>query len=166
VRFLKWALFFVLSFVVSWILITTFSQYQFRTSAPILVVTYQTPAIPLYYYPVATFAIGLAIGLTVAVYNYITLRAKIFQKNKQHKQLESEVEALKKREGDLLAAQEEMQKQQEVQAVKAETSAPLGSPAVEQEDEFLDSEDDVHDAAEVAGTEETPDTEPPSDRDP
>ncbi|MFW6254738.1 MAG: LapA family protein [Chitinivibrionales bacterium] len=91
-RFAKWAIFFALSFICSWILITTFSQEVFRTPVEAKIITYETPPIPLYGYVLGAFAVGLLLGLFMAIYNYITLSAKNRRKNKRMKTLEKELQ--------------------------------------------------------------------------
>ncbi len=89
-KFLKWSLFFLFSFAVSWILISTFSQDEFSKDAPGVIFVYSTPSIPIYIYVAGAFLLGLLIGLTVAVFNYISLTARGSRKSRQIKSLEKD----------------------------------------------------------------------------
>lgn len=93
-RIFKWALFFVFSFAVSFILIMTFSQASFKQAVPGRIFTYITPAIPIYYYILGSFLIGLLLGLFVAFYNFITSIPGSFKKSKKIKKLEKDVDFL------------------------------------------------------------------------
>lgn len=139
-RLLKWAIFFAISFVISWILITTFSQWQFQTGAPIRVVTYQTREFPLYYYPIGTFAIGLLIGLGMAVYNYVTLQARLRGKNKQTKKLEEQVARLR---GEMDATVSQVKEAEAQREDARRVAAASAQPVMEHEDEFLDRDEGI-----------------------
>ena len=89
-KFLKWSLFFLFSFAVSWILIATFSQEEFSKDAPGVIFIYSTPSIPIYFYVAGAFLLGLLIGLTVALFNYISLSTKGSRKARQIKSLEKD----------------------------------------------------------------------------
>jgi uncharacterized membrane protein YciS (DUF1049 family) len=95
VKFVKWGLFFLLAFIVSFILLRTFSQEAFRQIAPGRVLGYRTPEIPIYYFIAGAFAIGLFIGLFIAIYNYIAFTAEGIKKSKRIKDLEKQVDFLK-----------------------------------------------------------------------
>jgi uncharacterized membrane protein YciS (DUF1049 family) len=161
VRLLKWTLFFAVSFVVSWILITTFSQWQFQTGAPVRIVTYQTREFPLYFYAAATFLIGLTIGLSMAVYNYVTLQARLRGKAKEARRLEEQVAGLRRELDMKVSAVKEAEEQREEARRAAEVSARVA--AVEHEDEFLDKEEEVGGALDTEESESA--DEPPGRRD-
>ncbi len=93
-KFLKWSLFFLFSFAVSWILISTFSQEEFSKEAPGVIFVYSTPSIPIYFYVAGAFLLGLLIGLMVAVFNYISLSSKGSRKSRKIKSLEKEITKL------------------------------------------------------------------------
>ncbi|MBD3317638.1 MAG: DUF1049 domain-containing protein [Chitinivibrionales bacterium] len=127
VRLLKWALFFAVSFVVSWILITTFSQWQFHTGAPIRIITYQTREFPLFYYPIGTFVIGLGIGLTTAAYNFFSLQGRLRRKNKETKKLGLEIDALRRElDAKVSEVREVEAHSREVGRVEAASVTPAG----------------------------------------
>jgi uncharacterized membrane protein YciS (DUF1049 family) len=90
-RLIKWVLFFIFSFAVSWILIITFSQAAFKTPTPMRMFTYTTPAFPVYYYIAGAFTAGLIIGLLIAGYYFIMLNARIHKKEKSIRELETEI---------------------------------------------------------------------------
>ncbi len=93
-NFLKWSLFFLVSFAISFILISTFSQDVFKEIVPARILWYATPSIPIYYYITGSFFAGLFIGLFVAVYNYFTSTANSLKKSRRIKDLEKEVDLL------------------------------------------------------------------------
>ncbi|NLW31720.1 MAG: LapA family protein [Fibrobacter sp.] len=90
-RVIKWLAIFGAAFFAAWILIFTFTQPQFKETASARIFTYYTPPIPVYLYVAGAFAMGLLIGLAVALYYYITYQARIHKKNKQIRVLEEEV---------------------------------------------------------------------------
>ena len=106
-QFLKWGLFFVVSFIISSILIFTFSQEPFRQQVPVRIITYNTPMIPIYVYVVGAFTIGLFLGLAVAVYNFLTARKQIGRMKKDLKERTRQVEEVQLRANELVAAEEE-----------------------------------------------------------
>ncbi len=85
----------MISFLCSWVLITTFSQDVFRTAVPARILTYTTPPIPMYGYVMGAFFVGLFLGVFMAIYNYISLSAKTRKKGKTIKAMEKEIEGLK-----------------------------------------------------------------------
>jgi uncharacterized membrane protein YciS (DUF1049 family) len=94
-RIIKWTLFFLFSFVVSWILIITFSQEAFKAAVPVRAFMYTTKAFPIYHYIIASFVIGLILGLLVAAYYFIMLNTRLAKKGKQIKNLEQTLQELK-----------------------------------------------------------------------
>ncbi len=90
---LKWTAVFLISFAVAFVIIVTFSQPQFRVPVSALLFTYQTKPLPIWAYVGGALGFGLIIGLAVAAYYYITLRASIFKKDRQIKKLESELDS-------------------------------------------------------------------------
>jgi uncharacterized membrane protein YciS (DUF1049 family) len=71
------------------VVITTFSQSVFRTAVPVKVVYYQTRNIPVYYFIAGAFAAGLLIGMSVAFYNFISLKAQAMKKDRRIRELEN-----------------------------------------------------------------------------
>jgi hypothetical protein len=88
--FLKWAIVFIISFAIAFVIIVTFSQPQFRVPVSALLFTYQTKAIPIWAYVGGALGLGLLVGLSVAAYYLVTLKAAIYRKDRQIKTLESE----------------------------------------------------------------------------
>jgi uncharacterized membrane protein YciS (DUF1049 family) len=135
-KFLKWSLFFVASFLISWILITTFSQEAFRQPVSARVFAYQTIAIAIYWYVIGAFAAGLLIGLFVAVYNYINCSTRLRKRNRQIRALEEE--------RDRLQMQATMNKPESRTHPPSIVSPESPSPAAENEPEI--DADDLGDA--------------------
>ena len=93
-KFVKWGIFFLFAFAVSFVLLQTFSQEPFRKIAPACILGYRTPEIAIYYFIAGAFAIGLFIGLFIAIYNYIAFTAEGIKKSKHIKDLEKRVDFL------------------------------------------------------------------------
>jgi uncharacterized membrane protein YciS (DUF1049 family) len=100
-KFIKWLLMFAVAFLAAWILIFTFIQEPFRQTAAARVLTWWTPAIPIYLYVAGAFVIGFAAGLVVALYSYFSLQSKVHQKNKEITRLERELSDANERVGRL-----------------------------------------------------------------
>jgi uncharacterized membrane protein YciS (DUF1049 family) len=94
-KLVKWAIFFAFSFFISWIVISTFSQPPFRELAAIKIVFYpDIRAFPIYYYIGIAFCFGLSLGLTVAIYNFITLKTRSMKLGRRVRELEDEAAGL------------------------------------------------------------------------
>ena len=91
----QWSLFFIISFLISFILIKTFSQDVFHQSVAAKIIWFSPPAIPIYWYIGGAFASGFCIGLMVIIYNFFRHARKTFAKNKKIKELENEIETYK-----------------------------------------------------------------------
>ena len=89
--FTKWAIVFAAAFCLAFIVIVTFSQAPFKQPVPAMIFSYQTKAIALYWYVVGALCAGLAVGLAVALYSYIDLKAALFKKNKTIRELEEKI---------------------------------------------------------------------------
>lgn len=93
-KVLKWVLFFLIAFTISFILLRTFSQDIFKHKASAIIIRYTAPAIPIYWYVAGSFIIGFLIGLAAVINNFITSTAGSFKKSKRIKELEKEVDFL------------------------------------------------------------------------
>lgn len=94
-KLIKWILIFTFAFVVSFLLLRTFSQEVFKATASAHIFGYTTPEIPIYYYIAGAFGIGLGLGILIAFYNFITSRLELHAKTKQIRDLEHECETLR-----------------------------------------------------------------------
>jgi uncharacterized membrane protein YciS (DUF1049 family) len=92
-KLIKWALVFLISFAIAFVIIVTFSQPQFRVPVSALIFTYQTKALPIWAYVGGALGLGLIVGCSIAAYYYVTLRATIFKRDRQIKKLEAELSA-------------------------------------------------------------------------
>ncbi|MBN1307402.1 MAG: DUF1049 domain-containing protein [Chitinispirillaceae bacterium] len=90
-KILKWLVVFVIAFLFAWILIFTFTQEQFKQVAAARILTYWTPAIPIYYYVAGAFGVGLILGLFAAFYYYIVLQSKVHRRTKELRELEEKL---------------------------------------------------------------------------
>lgn len=88
---MKWFLVFIVAFIVAAILIFTFIQEPFRQLVPGRILTWRTPAIPIYAYVAGAFGIGLLFGLGTTLYYYILLQAKMHRKNRAIGDLETQL---------------------------------------------------------------------------
>jgi hypothetical protein len=95
-KLIKWLFFFAIAFLISMVVITTFSQPAFMAAVPVRILFYYSREIPIYFYIAGAFFAGLAIGLLVAVWNYFSLSGKIRQKNKTVRSLEDEISILRR----------------------------------------------------------------------
>jgi uncharacterized membrane protein YciS (DUF1049 family) len=92
---LKWVVLFIIAFVIAWVLIFTFTQHPFYEQVPARIFTYNTPPVPMYAYVSGAFGVGLLLGLTVALYYYITKQAEHFKRSRKIRALENELAELK-----------------------------------------------------------------------
>jgi hypothetical protein len=95
-RLLKWVVLFVLSFLFAWIVIFTFIQEPFMQAVPGKVLMYETPAVPIYLYLAGALVLGLAVGLGISLYYYVTLSAEIRRRKKEVRGLEEELDGVKR----------------------------------------------------------------------
>lgn len=91
-KIIKWGLFFIVAFLVSFALLRTFSQDVFKQFASARAFGYVSAPVPLYYFVAIAFLTGLGIGLITALYNYIRGSAALYKKMKHIKELEEELE--------------------------------------------------------------------------
>jgi uncharacterized membrane protein YciS (DUF1049 family) len=91
---LKWTIIFLVSFAIAFVVIVTFSQPQFKVPVSALLFTYQTKPLPVYAYVAGALGLGLAIGLSIAAYYYVSLRTSLFKRDRQVKKLEEDLTAL------------------------------------------------------------------------
>ncbi len=89
--FVKWLIVFTGAFCVAFVIILTFSQAPFKQPVPAMIFAYRTPPITLYWYVIFALAVGLIVGLAVAVYNYFTLQSVIYKKSKTIRELEEKI---------------------------------------------------------------------------
>jgi len=93
-RFLKWALFFAVSFFISLVVVLTLTQEPFKAAVPVRIIFHTTREIPIYYFIAAAFFIGLGLGLIAAAYTFFTQKAHVIEKGKQIRLLEDQVAQL------------------------------------------------------------------------
>jgi len=90
-KLIKWTLIFIIAFIISLIMILTFSQEVFKQTASARIVGYVTPEIPVYYYIAGAFGLGLLVGLGVALYTFISGTAESLKKSRRIRELEKSV---------------------------------------------------------------------------
>ncbi len=90
-KVLKWIVSFSITFLFAWVLIFTFIQEPFKAVAKARILTYWTPAIPIYAYVAGAFGIGLLLGLFAAFYYYVVMQRKVHQRTKELRELEAKL---------------------------------------------------------------------------
>lgn len=148
-RFLKWSLFAVVIFAVAWTVFATLNQAPFQTPVAARILRYQTPPVAVKYYLVVAFFGGLAIGVGIAVYYYITLSARLYKRNKTVKELSKQnrmlEEQVAEKESAAAAQAEEATVQPPEQAparISDSTPEEAGSGnSDDQEENYPDQED-------------------------
>ena len=90
-KILKWLGIFTIAFLIAWILIFTFNQDEFKEVASAKILAYTTPKIPLYFYVVGAFGVGLLLGLFATFYYYIVLQRKVHQATNELSALEEKL---------------------------------------------------------------------------
>jgi uncharacterized membrane protein YciS (DUF1049 family) len=90
-KILKWIVSFAIAFLVAWILIFTFIQEPFKVPASARILTYWTPAIPIYAYVAGAFGLGLLLGLFAAFYYYVVLQSKVHKSSRELHALEEKL---------------------------------------------------------------------------
>ena len=100
-KILKWVLFFLIAFIISFILLRTFSQDVFKQEASAIIIGYTSPQIPIYYYVAGSLIVGFCIGLAAVINNFITSTAGSFKKSKKIKELEKEIDLLREQQANM-----------------------------------------------------------------
>ncbi len=93
-KFVKWTLIFIFIFCLSLVLIKTLSLDTFKTYTTAWFFGYDVPELPVYYYVLGGFIIGLSIGIVTAVYYFVTFKTDGMKKAKRISHLEKEAETL------------------------------------------------------------------------
>jgi uncharacterized membrane protein YciS (DUF1049 family) len=88
---IKWAVVFLISFAIAFVIIVTFSQPQFKVPVSAFIFTFQTKPLPIWAYVGGALGLGLLVGFSVAAYYFVTLKTAIYKKDKQIKKLESDL---------------------------------------------------------------------------
>ena len=86
---------FAFSFAVAWVVIFTFVQEPFRASVPLQIFSYQTQSIPIYFYVLGTFVMGLLIGLASTLMTYFRMVARVRKSSREARDLAAENERLR-----------------------------------------------------------------------
>jgi uncharacterized membrane protein (DUF106 family) len=87
IKIIKWGLVVVVTVAATCVLLFTFMQEPFQGTAAAKLIIMSTPEFPLYFFALATFAMGLLVGFFAAAYYYIAGQAGIRSKNKEIKGL-------------------------------------------------------------------------------
>jgi hypothetical protein len=103
-KVVKWLAVFVIAFLLAWVLIFTFIQTPFKQTASARILTWWTPAIPIYLYVAGSFFIGFVAGLCIAFYNYITLQAKLHRKTKECSSLQEQLSEISQLAGSSVSS--------------------------------------------------------------
>jgi hypothetical protein len=98
-RLMTWILLFALSFFIALVLVLTFIQPEFKVAVGAQILTHKTQRIPVYFYVLGAFILGLAMGTVAAIYGFVRAKAGDFRKNKRIRELESELAEAQKGSG-------------------------------------------------------------------
>lgn len=82
-RLIKFIILFSAAFILSWIVITTFSQGPFIQKAPIRIFNYHTSPIAIYWYIIGSCFCGLLIGIVFSIYQSIVHHFQISKLRKE-----------------------------------------------------------------------------------
>ncbi len=134
-RLLKWTVFFIVSFFISWVVIATFSQVEFTMKAPARIILYTTPEIPIYWFTAGAFFLGLIIGLAVAAYNFVFLKTRGSKQSHEMRAIEDEVAKLKTQLEQARASLDEGETQQGERLLDEESSAQGGDAELQDSSE-------------------------------
>jgi hypothetical protein len=103
-RLMTWILLFALSFFIALVLVLTFIQPEFKVAVGAQILTYKTQRIPVYFYVLGAFILGLAMGTVAAIYGFVRAKAGDFRKNKRIRELEAELAEAQKGSPSLAGA--------------------------------------------------------------
>jgi hypothetical protein len=81
------------------VLVLTFIQPEFKVAVGAQILTHKTQRIPVYFYVLGAFILGLAMGTVAAIYGFVRAKASDFRKNKRIRELESELAEAQKGSG-------------------------------------------------------------------
>ncbi|MBN1130616.1 MAG: DUF1049 domain-containing protein [Chitinispirillaceae bacterium] len=124
-KMFSWILLFIIAFFIALVMVLTFIQPEFKQLVGAQILTYKTRQMPVYFYVIGGFALGLGLGIVQALYTFIRTRTEIFRKNRRIRELERLVE--------------EQEAQQQAAVAPSETETPVtvqgpdqaGAPAEE-----------------------------------
>jgi uncharacterized membrane protein YciS (DUF1049 family) len=93
-RIFKYLVIFIVAFLTAAVVIFTFQQQAFKVSAPIRLGSFYGPVLPVYVYVGVAFCVGLAIGVILAVYNFISANMRTRHMRHQIKNNEETIHQL------------------------------------------------------------------------
>jgi hypothetical protein len=94
-RVFKGLFFFLVAFIAACIILLTFMQPEFLKPVPAKLLWYQTQAIPVYYFLIGAFVIGLLFGLVVFLYYWGSLSMSLSEQKRTVRERDQEIEALR-----------------------------------------------------------------------
>ena len=86
-KFIKWTVFFSVSFAISWVIIVTFAQPEFQLKASIAFLFITLPPMSMFIYIIGAFFTGLVLGLFIAAYYFFKFSTKLRKKEKELKKI-------------------------------------------------------------------------------
>ena len=87
-RTFKVLVLFLIAFVFAWIILATFTQAPFKAPVSAVVLWYQTPPLPIFWYVAGAVFLGIAIGVLCMVSPLMNAWAQVKSARKRIKQLE------------------------------------------------------------------------------
>ena len=118
-RLIYWGFVFIIALFIAMAVVLTFVQPEFNTTVGAQIFTYKTKQLPVYYYVIGAFGVGLIIGVLQALYTFFHTRAQIFHKNGRIKDLERQLADAERR---IATLQNELKLREPVPPTDAEQS--------------------------------------------
>jgi uncharacterized membrane protein YciS (DUF1049 family) len=91
-KMFSWLILFILAFFIALVMVLTFIQPEFKQLVGAQVLTYKTRQLPVYFYVIGAFGLGVALGVMQALYTFIRTRTELFRKNRRIRELEQLVD--------------------------------------------------------------------------
>jgi uncharacterized membrane protein YciS (DUF1049 family) len=88
-RTFKFMVLFLIAFILAWIILATFTQAPFKTPVSAVVLWYQTPALPIFWYVAGAVCLGVIIGMLIMLSPLWGAWTKLRSANKKITQLEN-----------------------------------------------------------------------------
>jgi hypothetical protein len=92
---MKGLFFFGIAFVAACVVLLTFMQQPFQTQAHADLLWYKTPDIPVYYFLIGAFVLGLLFGLVALLYYWGSLSMALRDERRKVKRLQDEMETVR-----------------------------------------------------------------------
>lgn len=126
-RAFKGIFFFIIAFILACVVLLTFMQEPFQVKVGAKLLWYQTQAIPVYWYLIGAFTLGILFGFVVFIYYYTQQSLTLHERNKEIREQAAEIEALRSTLRETSAEQEQL-KNNKVASEKLPPTLLAGKP--------------------------------------